>query len=585
MQAREIIPLGSIFRRARRWSAIAVALFAGSVSAGGAEYHVDAEDGRDGEGRGGPDQPLQTIAFALRDAVSRGETDVTVRLAEGILLGGEPADGGIELLPLAVPPALRRLVIEGPPRGGGVASVEVIDSQLAVLTSDPEPPGGGDGGPPAEVHLERLIFFGGHRALSVAGAAGRELLVTARSCYFSNLAASALEFIPGPGARARLEVVDCDFWYSGGAIALEALEGADVEVEIRESRFGDALPLGAEGLLGGAVELHLDPRSRISARIERSAFYHTGVAIALTSSDEVGESAGLSASITGNLFYSTNSPFCDMDFPMDCGLYCAFYLALAPDLAVDASVYNNTFWAVQRQVVYPERVEVNAGVSRQLRFRNNIFWGPADHRFPTGSLAGEPGYLPPGVSFERNLVPAAWMAGQVAESNLSADPRFVNEYEDDFRLLADSPAIDAGDASVREEVGRYDFDGSCRRARGAEASPPSSHRIDLGAFELSGPCDPDLLLAFLRGDCDLNDRLELSDAIRVFSFLFLGGASPSCEDACDSTDDGRLDITDGIYVLSYLFLGGREPPAPFSMPGPDTTADALADCFEGPEGT
>jgi hypothetical protein len=54
----------------------------------------------------------------------------------------------------------------------------------------------------------------------------------------------------------------------------------------------------------------------------------------------------------------------------------------------------------------------------------------------------------------------------------------------------------------------------------------------------------------------------------------MGGTKPSCMDAADADDSGALDLTDAIYVLQFLFMGGTKPPAP----GPDA-------CGPDPAGT
>ena len=80
---------------------------------------------------------------------------------------------------------------------------------------------------------------------------------------------------------------------------------------------------------------------------------------------------------------------------------------------------------------------------------------------------------------------------------------------------------------------------------------------------------------FIRGDSDRSGRLEITDSIRVFGFLFVGDGEPMCRDALDANDSGDIDIADGIYVLSYLFRGGLAPPPPFPAMGADPTADTL----------
>jgi hypothetical protein len=82
--------------------------------------------------------------------------------------------------------------------------------------------------------------------------------------------------------------------------------------------------------------------------------------------------------------------------------------------------------------------------------------------------------------------------------------------------------------------------------------------------------------AFRRGDGNDDGTVDLSDAVFVLGFLFLGGAEPVCQDACDSTDDGRLDISDGILILGALFLGqGPIPPPGTADCGLDPTDDPL----------
>jgi hypothetical protein len=69
---------------------------------------------------------------------------------------------------------------------------------------------------------------------------------------------------------------------------------------------------------------------------------------------------------------------------------------------------------------------------------------------------------------------------------------------------------------------------------------------------------------FHRGDVNNDGALDLSDGVSVLSFLFTGGATPSCRETADADNSGEVDISDGVYILRFLFLGG-DPPAD---PGP-----------------
>lgn len=68
---------------------------------------------------------------------------------------------------------------------------------------------------------------------------------------------------------------------------------------------------------------------------------------------------------------------------------------------------------------------------------------------------------------------------------------------------------------------------------------------------------------FLRGDVDQNANLQLTDAVGIFSYLFLGGVEPGCLAAADSDGTGEINLTSGVFLLRFLFLGGPTPMAPY----------------------
>ncbi|HVR73989.1 MAG TPA: hypothetical protein VMT52_06630, partial [Planctomycetota bacterium] len=77
---------------------------------------------------------------------------------------------------------------------------------------------------------------------------------------------------------------------------------------------------------------------------------------------------------------------------------------------------------------------------------------------------------------------------------------------------------------------------------------------------------------FHRGDADDNGSIQLTDALRVLGYLFLGGEEPTCVEAFDADDNGQVQLTDALRILGFLFLGGLEPapPGPPGSPcGPD----------------
>jgi hypothetical protein len=81
---------------------------------------------------------------------------------------------------------------------------------------------------------------------------------------------------------------------------------------------------------------------------------------------------------------------------------------------------------------------------------------------------------------------------------------------------------------------------------------------------------------FRRGDANSSGQVDLSDAVFVLNFLFLGGSDPACLDAADADDNGSLELTDPVRILNVLFLGGTPIPAPgMTVCGPDGTEDGL----------
>jgi hypothetical protein len=102
---------------------------------------------------------------------------------------------------------------------------------------------------------------------------------------------------------------------------------------------------------------------------------------------------------------------------------------------------------------------------------------------------------------------------------------------------------------------------------------PSGLRVD-AVVEV----DTMKLPVFVRGDADSNGRIELTDAVRILNFLFLGLGSLPCADAADADDNGRHELTDAVRVLNYLFLGTGRIPAP----SPSSAVYVAADCGADP---
>lgn len=105
-----------------------------------------------------------------------------------------------------------------------------------------------------------------------------------------------------------------------------------------------------------------------------------------------------------------------------------------------------------------------------------------------------------------------------------------------------------------------------------ESARGSANFLNLDRLELSL-----VSASFRRGDANADGRENLSDAISILSFLFLGDPSDfACPRAADSNDDGRVNIADAVALLGALFLGTERLPEPFAACGIDPTPDGLS---------
>lgn len=83
--------------------------------------------------------------------------------------------------------------------------------------------------------------------------------------------------------------------------------------------------------------------------------------------------------------------------------------------------------------------------------------------------------------------------------------------------------------------------------------------------------------AFLRGDPNVSGEADISDAIFVLGYLFLGAPETlPCHKSADIDDDGVADISDVINLLAYLFAGGPPPADPVGECSGDPTEDELS---------
>lgn len=135
-----------------------------------------------------------------------------------------------------------------------------------------------------------------------------------------------------------------------------------------------------------------------------------------------------------------------------------------------------------------------------------------------------------------------------------------------------------GEGKVDEALTAYEEAIEAHEEADPEAPEPPFELLErhgeLWAQTLQSQPPPEGL--FLRGDANGDRTANLSDAVAILSYLFLGGEiAGGCEKSADVNDNARVDITDPIFLLGFLFLGGQGIPAPYPACGADPTEDEL----------
>ena len=83
----------------------------------------------------------------------------------------------------------------------------------------------------------------------------------------------------------------------------------------------------------------------------------------------------------------------------------------------------------------------------------------------------------------------------------------------------------------------------------------------------------------MRGDVNLDSACNLTDAVNLLDYLYVGNFEINCPDSCDLDDSGSINLADAVNLLSGLFGGG------FTLEDTckaDSTPDPLAECNGSP---
>ena len=109
----------------------------------------------------------------------------------------------------------------------------------------------------------------------------------------------------------------------------------------------------------------------------------------------------------------------------------------------------------------------------------------------------------------------------------------------------------------------------------------------ISPFTIASVLDPCISVPetwFLRGECNDDDSVDVSDAVCALNWQFQEGSTPGCIAALNTNGDDATDLSDAVYLLTFLFNGGAPPLAPFPSCGPGLlNADRDIGCESAPE--
>jgi hypothetical protein len=148
-------------------------------------------------------------------------------------------------------------------------------------------------------------------------------------------------------------------------------------------------------------------------------------------------------------------------------------------------------------------------------------------------------------------------------------------------------AVLAPDGTVERFAAHFEH--HCEYGLPDHADIAAGRLQDANANGIGDSCEPGQQVP---GDCNQDSTLDMSDALCVFGFLFLGepttlpcstgvSGNSGTVTLLDFHGDRRMDLSDGISILRFLFVGG--PAHPFSVPDLERGACVpILDCPDGP---
>ncbi|NIP41735.1 MAG: hypothetical protein GWN61_04340, partial [candidate division Zixibacteria bacterium] len=72
------------------------------------------------------------------------------------------------------------------------------------------------------------------------------------------------------------------------------------------------------------------------------------------------------------------------------------------------------------------------------------------------------------------------------------------------------------------------------------------------------------------GDSNGDEQCNVSDAVFIINYVFVGGLPPDPIWTADTNCDGSANVSDAVWIINYVFVSGNAPC--------DTNNDGVPDC-------
>jgi hypothetical protein len=76
--------------------------------------------------------------------------------------------------------------------------------------------------------------------------------------------------------------------------------------------------------------------------------------------------------------------------------------------------------------------------------------------------------------------------------------------------------------------------------------------------------------AYIVGDANADGNINVSDAVHIINYVFVGGQEPQPFESGDSNCDGSVNVSDAVMIINYVFVEGNTPG--------DPDGDGVPDC-------